>query len=89
MIVGFHHLLGSQVEFVYPPLDHDKDECLSAEFLKKIAHYGLPDGSHLCEEGRVQFILNDNRSTYHCVSSFGQIEAHLLPKEDGISRTYV
>lgn len=36
VMVGFHHKVGSQVEFVYPPLSEDLEGNLSAEFLKQI-----------------------------------------------------
>jgi hypothetical protein len=49
----------------------------------------LPDGSHLTQEGQVYFILHDETNLFHCVSSYGQIEAALLPQEDSISRTFV
>ena len=35
-VVGFHHSVGSQVEFVYPPLQEDVDEKLSGEFIRLI-----------------------------------------------------
>ena len=44
-LVGFHHLVGSQVEFIYPPLE-DGDN-ISPELLLKISAMALPDGSHL------------------------------------------
>ena len=89
LLVGFHHIVGSQVEFVYPPLNEDQEGNLTPQFLQKISQQALPDGSHLQQYGQVYFILNDDKNLYHCVSSFGQIEADLLPQEDSISRTYV
>ena len=35
------------------------------------------------------FILQDSDHFYHCISSYGQIAANLLPQEDSISRTFV
>ena len=69
--MGFHHIVGSQVEYVYPPLSEDTGCNLTGEFLQKISQQALPDGSHLEEEGQVFFILNDDKNLYHCVSSFG------------------
>ena len=34
VMVGFHHKVGSQVEYIYPPVQEDKEGNLSAEFLK-------------------------------------------------------
>lgn len=34
VMVGFHHKVGSQVEYVYPPLGEDVEGNFSAEFLK-------------------------------------------------------
>jgi hypothetical protein len=34
VMVGFHHKVGSQVEYIYPPIQEDKEGNLSAEFLK-------------------------------------------------------
>ena len=89
LLVGFHHLVGSQIEFIYPPIEEDSDCNLTAEFLSKISQKALPDGSHLQTFGQVFFILNDDKNLYHCISSYGQIEAALLPQEDSISRTFV
>jgi hypothetical protein len=33
VMVGFHHKVGSQVEYIYPPVQEDKEGNLSAEFL--------------------------------------------------------
>jgi len=70
VIVGFHHSVGSQVEYIYPPVNEDKEENLSGEFLRLIPLMALPDGSHITEAGYVYFILQDNRNVYHCVSCF-------------------
>lgn len=48
-LVGFHHLVGSQVEFIFPPLQ-DGDN-VSPELLQKISAMALPDGSHLHQFG--------------------------------------
>jgi uncharacterized protein YigE (DUF2233 family) len=77
------------VEFIWPPLENDANNNLSSEFLLKIAQLALPDGSHLQEEGKVQFILSDDKITFHCMSSYRQIEASQLPQEDSISRKFV
>ena len=29
LLVGFHHIVGSQVEFIYPPLNEDKEQNLT------------------------------------------------------------
>jgi hypothetical protein len=34
VMVGFHHKVGSQVEFIYPPLHEDREGNLTAEFIK-------------------------------------------------------
>ena len=36
-LVGFHHIVGSQIEFVYPPVENDTDVNLTSAFLQKIA----------------------------------------------------
>lgn len=49
VMVGFHHKVGSQVEFVYPPVHEDHEGNMSAEFLKQLPLLALPDGSHATE----------------------------------------
>lgn len=34
VMVGFHHKVGSQVEYIYPPVSEDTEGNLSAEFLR-------------------------------------------------------
>jgi hypothetical protein len=34
VMVGFHHKVGSQVEYIYPPLSEDLEGLLTAEFIK-------------------------------------------------------
>ena len=48
-MVGFHHKVGSQVEFIYPPVHEDKEGNLTGEFLRYIPLMALPDGSHITE----------------------------------------
>lgn len=48
-MVGFHHKVGSQVEFIYPPVHEDKEGNLTGEFLRQIPLLALPDGSHITE----------------------------------------
>ena len=48
-MVGFHHKVGSQVEFIYPPVHEDKEGNLTGEFLRQIPLMALPDGSHITE----------------------------------------
>lgn len=79
LIVGFHHKVGSQIEYIYPPVNEDLDGNLSVEFLKQIPLIALPDGSHISEGGYVNFILRDDKNLYHCVSCYRQIDASLLP----------
>lgn len=79
LMVGFHHKVGSQIEFIYPPLSEDTEQLLSVEFLKHIPLVALPDGSHLTEAGYVNFILKDENTLFHCVSCFRQIPANQLP----------
>lgn len=78
LLVGFHHLVGSQIEFIYPPLEEDGSNKLTPDFLQKISQKALPDGSHLPEYGQVFFILQDENTIYHCVSSYGRIDAKTL-----------
>lgn len=33
LLVGFHHIVGSQIEFVYPPISEDSESNLTQEFL--------------------------------------------------------
>ncbi len=89
VMVGFHHKVGSQVEFIYPPLSEDLEGNMSANFLKKLPELALPDGSHATEAGYVNFIVRDERNLYHCVSCYRQMPASMLPQEDSISRTFV
>ncbi len=35
-VVGFHHSVGAQVEYVYPPLQEDTEERLSGEFIRML-----------------------------------------------------
>jgi hypothetical protein len=49
IVVGFHHKVGSQVEYIYPSLSQDKDENLTTNFIKHIPLVALPDGSHAIE----------------------------------------
>ena len=36
-LVGFHHIVGSQIEFVYPPVENNTDFNLTSPILLKIA----------------------------------------------------
>lgn len=54
LMVGFHHKVGSQIEYIYPPLNEDVNGDLSVEFLKQIPLIALPDGSHLIEVNKNQ-----------------------------------
>jgi len=78
VIIGFHHSIGSQVEYIYPPISEDKDVNLSAEFLRLLPMLALPDGSHITDAGYAYFLLRDSRNTFHCVSCFRQIKADSL-----------
>lgn len=90
IVVGFHHSIGSQVEYVYPPVHEDTEQILSTEFLVKLPGLALPDGSHITESGYVYFLLKDEKSIFHCVSCFRQIKASdLQNKEESVSRTFV
>ena len=89
-VVGFHHSVGAQVEFVYPPLQEDTEEKLTGEFLRLLPQLALPDGSHIADSGYVYFILRDDKNTFHCTSCYRQINAdQLLKKEESVSRTFV
>jgi hypothetical protein len=37
LLVGFHHTAGSQVEYIYPPINNDEENNLTAEFLQRIS----------------------------------------------------
>lgn len=90
VIVGFHHQIGAQVEYVYPPIADDKDEHLTSEFLRVLPMLALPEGAHITEAGYAYFMLRDRRNTFHCVSCFRQIKADSLKhKEESVSRTFV
>ena len=90
LTVGFHHSVGSQVEFIYPPLQDDKDEDLSGEFLRLLPMLALPDGSHMTDSGYVYFMLRDTKNSFHCISCFRQIKAdQLANKDESVSRTFV
>ena len=69
-VVGFHHSVGSQVEFVYPPLQEDTEEKLTGEFLRMIPQLALPDGSHIADSGYVYFMLRDKKHMFHCTSCY-------------------
>ena len=67
LVVGFHHQKGSTVEFVYPPLQLQKEQerdhvtqsltsTLPAEW-RHLPHLALPDGSHNYEKDSVYFTL--------------------------------
>ena len=78
------------MEYIYPPIADDKEENLSAEYLKLLPMLALPEGAHITEAGYAYFILRDGRNTYHCVSCFRQIKACTLKnKEESVSRTFV
>lgn len=57
-MVGFHHKVGSQVEYIYPPLQEDKEGNLSSEFLRQIPLMALPDGSHITEVSNFNIKFN-------------------------------
>ena len=82
LVVGFHHSVGSQVEFVYPPLQEDKEEKLTGDFLRLLPQHALPDGSHMTDSGYVYFMLRDARNTYHCISCYRQIKADQIKNKD-------
>ena len=89
-MVGFHHSVGSQVEFVYPPLQEDTEENLTGEYLRMLPQLALPDGSHIADSGYVYFILRDAKNTYHCTSCYRQIKAEeLISRDESVSRTFV
>ena len=59
VVVGFHHQVGSQIEYLYPQKQSDTEE-LTSEFLGLLPSLALPDGSHITEAGYVYFILRNN-----------------------------
>ncbi|XP_055846944.1 late secretory pathway protein AVL9 homolog [Episyrphus balteatus] len=82
LVVGFHHKLGCQVEFSYPPLIVDtegKNECPSGwKYLPTLA---LPDGSHNYLEDTVFFNLPsllDPTESIFGVSCYRQIPVEKL-----------
>jgi hypothetical protein len=85
-LVGFDHSVGNLVEWVFP---EPEKAGLSGKALQRLAHYALPDGSHLSDRGTVQFLLETEQALLHCVSCFGQVEAALLPQQKSISRNFV
>lgn len=66
MLVGFHHKVGSQVEYVYPPLSEDTEGNLTAEFLKHIPLVALPDGSHAIEVIHYLYWSPKMANLYNC-----------------------
>ena len=89
-VVGFHHSVGAQVEYVYPPLQNDTEVMLTGEILRLLPQLALPDGSHMAESGYVYFILRDDRNTFHCTGCYRQINAdELINKDESVSRTFV
>lgn len=82
LVVGFHHKLGCQVEFSYPPLIPDttgKNECPSGwKYLPTLA---LPDGSHNFGEDTVFFnlpSLTEPTESVYGVSCYRQIPIEKL-----------
>ncbi len=72
MVIGFHHKLGCQLEFVYPSNGIIKKSSNTAEsgdlytLPKKWAHLpslALPDGSHNYSSDYIYFHLEDDRET--------------------------
>nr|XP_014097489.2 late secretory pathway protein AVL9 homolog [Bactrocera oleae]XP_014097490.2 late secretory pathway protein AVL9 homolog [Bactrocera oleae] len=82
LVVGFHHKLGCQVEFSYPPLipgTTGKNECPSGwKYLPTLA---LPDGSHNFAEDTVFFnlpSLTEPTESVYGVSCYRQIPIEKL-----------
>uniref|UniRef100_W8BB18 Late secretory pathway protein AVL9 n=1 Tax=Ceratitis capitata TaxID=7213 RepID=W8BB18_CERCA len=82
LVVGFHHKLGCQVEFSYPPLIQGttgKNECPSGwKYLPTLA---LPDGSHNFSEDTVFFnlpSLTEPTESVYGVSCYRQIPIEKL-----------
>ncbi|XP_061393184.1 late secretory pathway protein AVL9 homolog [Musca vetustissima] len=82
LVVGFHHKLGCQVEFSYPPLvagSTGKNECPSG--WKYLSTLALPDGSHNFIEDTVFFnlpSLTDPTESVYGVSCYRQIPVEKL-----------
>ncbi|XP_073833884.1 late secretory pathway protein AVL9 homolog [Musca autumnalis] len=82
LVVGFHHKLGCQVEFSYPPLvagSSGKNECPSG--WKYLSTLALPDGSHNFVEDTVFFnlpSLTDPTESVYGVSCYRQIPVEKL-----------
>ncbi|XP_023309531.2 late secretory pathway protein AVL9 homolog [Lucilia cuprina] len=82
LVVGFHHKLGCQVEFSYPPLvkgTTGKNECPSG--WKYLSTLALPDGSHNFTEDTVFFnlpSLTDPTESVYGVSCYRQIPVERL-----------
>ncbi|KAM7349122.1 late secretory pathway protein AVL9 homolog isoform 2-T2 [Cochliomyia hominivorax] len=82
LVVGFHHKLGCQVEFSYPPLvkgTSGKNECPSG--WKYLSTLALPDGSHNFTEDTVFFnlpSLTDPTESVYGVSCYRQIPVERL-----------
>ncbi|XP_013113220.1 late secretory pathway protein AVL9 homolog [Stomoxys calcitrans] len=82
LVIGFHHKLGCQVEFSYPPLvqgSSGKNECPSG--WKYLSTLALPDGSHNFVEDTVFFnlpSLTDPTESVYGVSCYRQIPVEKL-----------
>ena len=84
VVVGFHHTLGSVVEYTYPESD------LSTCVTNKLTALSLPDGSHLTDAGYVYFSIHNGNTLYHCVSCFRQIRAtDVQNKSSDVSRSFI
>jgi hypothetical protein len=82
--------VGSQVEFIHPPIHEDSQERLTTEFIRLLSLLALPDGSHLIDSGHVNFILQNEHDTFHCISCYRQIKtAELTQVETSVNRTFV
>ena len=72
LLVGFHHKVGSQIEYIYPIMTNEtkEEEALSAELFKSIPLIALPDGSHMYEKGHISFLMEEKGEVRHMVSCF-------------------
>ena len=91
MVVGFHHKIGSQIEYMYPSIESDTAQELSPRILELIPFLALPDASHIVTSDYSFFILRDEeqRFLFYGVTCFRQISSDNLSKEASISRNYV
>eukprot|EP00794_Sanderia_malayensis_P008897 gene8897-9848_t len=97
LVVGFHHQLGSEVQFVYPEFPFKNAEKSLPIPWKPLLHLALPDGAHNFEDDYVFFKLPCIEASHMTrsgnvfgVACFQQIASKdLKVKEDDVTRAFV